>query len=239
MKSNINTFQLDASRMDRARGATLVEAVVALFIFSLGALGLVSLQLTSLVSSGDSQQRSVVLWKAQEFADRIRANRGAVDKYKTAIGNEYNNIGKDTNDGLVKCESSGVFKKPSKICAETSGDESDQCNVDEMVHYDIWDVFCNPNDGLAVQSSVVADGNVGVTNLEVALGQVTPSALTIGGANYTPNGDLVLVMEWLSREAESNTDIASTKNVKTDLCGLVDDRDVASSLDVYCLRFAF
>ena len=58
----------------KQRGVTLIESVIALLVFSLGALGLTAMQLTSLGASGSSQQRSVVLWKAQEFIDRIKSN---------------------------------------------------------------------------------------------------------------------------------------------------------------------
>ena len=55
------------------RGATLVESLIALFVFAIGALGIAALQTTTLVRSDDVKQRSLAIWKAQELADRIKA----------------------------------------------------------------------------------------------------------------------------------------------------------------------
>ncbi len=221
----------------RQIGATLLEAVIAMFIFSVGALGLAALQLTSLASSGDSSQRSMVIWKAQEFADRVRANQSQSGAYITTIDNDaWTTIGTDVPADTITCGVTTGFVRPTNICADTvSGSGSvqagAQCTAAQTVSYDVWDVFCNPNGGLAIASNglaQVADGAGGVTNLEIALFE-NPAA---------GNDDMVLVLEWLSREADANTDIEAATTVQTDLCGLQEDRAIASSLDVYCLRFS-
>ena len=225
---------------NKNQGATLLEAVVAMFIFSLGALGLAAMQLTSLVSSGDSTQRSLVIWKAQEFADRIRANESQADQYIAAINrNDWSKIGTDVQADVVACGTTAGFKKPTTLCSDsvdTSGNvvNGASCSAAQTTAYDVWDVFCNPNGGLAASATgstaatEAQEGSVGVSNMDIALFR-NPAA---------GSDDMVLVIEWLSREAEANTDIASTDTVSTDLCGLQDDREIASSLEVYCLRFS-
>lgn len=232
----MNKTRIISNVFKTQKGATLLEAIIALLIFSLGALGLAALQLTSLVSSGDSSQRTAAIWKAQEFADRIRANQSQVAQYITVVGKDkWDTIGKDVNSQAISCGVTTGFVKP-KVCADSLSSTGTvtaaaTCSAQEVVSYDVWDVFCNPDGGLAAaatNSTQANDGSVGVNNLEVALFE-NPA---------TDNDDLILVLEWLSREAEANTDIAESKTVKTDLCGLQSDLEVASGLEVYCLRFA-
>ena len=218
-------------------GATLIEALIALFIFSIGALGLAALQLTSLMSSGESQQRSAVIWKAQEFADRIRANRGALTEYIATVNRtSLATIGVDSDVGVITCEGTAGFVKPSTICADDENGAGSSCaDEDELADFDVWDVFCNPNGGLATvadtgATDVAAEGSSGVANLEIVLRQNDSSA-------GDTNDDVMLVLEWLSRETDANLDVATTTTISTDICD-IPTLDVASSLNVYCIRFS-
>jgi len=74
--------------LESQRGVTLIEAMISLLIFSVGALGLAAMQLTAITASGDSQQRTMAIWKAQELADRIRSNPNLRQLYVAAIGNQ-------------------------------------------------------------------------------------------------------------------------------------------------------
>jgi type IV pilus assembly protein PilV len=59
----------------RARGFTLVEALIALLVLSIGLLGVAALQLSSLQANSGAFQRSQATFLAQDFVDRMRANR--------------------------------------------------------------------------------------------------------------------------------------------------------------------
>ena len=61
----------------RARGFTLIEALVALLILSIGLLGVAALQLTSLRSNHSSSLRSQATLLAYDIVDRMRANQNA------------------------------------------------------------------------------------------------------------------------------------------------------------------
>ena len=82
----------------KQNGASLIEAIVSLLVFSIGVLGITALQTLSLVRSGDVKQRSVAIWKAQELVDRIRSTRtidnvnGLAGSYKTLIGGDVSEI---------------------------------------------------------------------------------------------------------------------------------------------------
>jgi type IV pilus assembly protein PilV len=73
----------------RARGFTLVEALVALLVLSIGLLGIGMMQLTSLRSNHASSLRSQATLLAYDITDRMRANRNAAintNEYDIAIG---------------------------------------------------------------------------------------------------------------------------------------------------------
>ena len=79
---------LKKSFAHRARGFTLIEALVALVVLSIGLLGVAALQLTSLRSNHGSAMRSQATFLAYDIIDRMRANRAAAltDAYTIALG---------------------------------------------------------------------------------------------------------------------------------------------------------
>ncbi|MEX0733431.1 MAG: type IV pilus modification protein PilV [Steroidobacteraceae bacterium] len=73
---------------ERQRGATLIEALVALLILSIGLLGVAGLQLQALRSNHGAHLRSQATMLAHDIADRMRANRTAAlaGGYNVAVG---------------------------------------------------------------------------------------------------------------------------------------------------------
>ena len=68
----------------RARGFTLVEAMVALVVLAVGMLGIAGLYVTTLRSGGGAIYRMQAVNLAADLADRIRANRDANVAYAGA-----------------------------------------------------------------------------------------------------------------------------------------------------------
>ena len=68
-----------------ARGFTLVEALIALLVLSVGLLGAWGLQLSSLRSHNDSLQQAAALALLRDMAERIRANHSAGARYAEAV----------------------------------------------------------------------------------------------------------------------------------------------------------
>lgn len=60
------------------QGFSLLEALVTLVIFSIGLLGLASLQITALKINHDAQLRSTAVLLANDISERMRANPTAV-----------------------------------------------------------------------------------------------------------------------------------------------------------------
>ena len=214
------------------QGVTLIEAMIALFVFSVGALGLAAMQLSSLTNSGDSQQRSLAIWKAQELADRIRSNPALADDYVIAVNNStIDNIGVDTAAGRVTA-GAGICLTPAVRCSDyinASGVAVDGvvCTDDETVTFDVWEVICDANSGVVSAGGAVESGSSGLAELELVLRQNT---LAVDG-----NDDMEIYFEWVSRRSGEISEV-SRATVETDLCGR-EDVDVDGDLDVYCLRF--
>lgn len=72
-----------SSRLRRQRGVSIVEALVALVVISVGMLGIAGLYLSSLQASRTAKLRSYAVELAGSIADRIRANRDAGASYST------------------------------------------------------------------------------------------------------------------------------------------------------------
>ncbi|HED19244.1 MAG TPA: type IV pilus modification protein PilV [Gammaproteobacteria bacterium] len=62
----------------RQSGFTLIEVLVAMFVLSIGLLGLASLQVTALRNDQSAFMRSQATILAYDLADRMRANSAAV-----------------------------------------------------------------------------------------------------------------------------------------------------------------
>ncbi|MEO0368455.1 MAG: hypothetical protein AAF197_06655 [Pseudomonadota bacterium] len=215
-------------------GATLLEAVVALFVFAVGALGVAALQTTSMVRTDDTKQRTIALWKAQELTDRIRATRtvgapeGLIADYVAAIGNDNS----DDSIGSVDLNDVYACGNLNTRCDDQNGTDAGQCTSAELVASDIWTVFCDPLTGLFPAGAAI-DGSVGLRDLEVAL--------------ETDANESRLYLEWLSRSAEQNEDSSGTdtgqvgsatgvaRTVSRSLCGVATNVD--TRLEAYCVRF--
>lgn len=80
----INHIQSNRSRRHRQRGVSIVEALVALVVISVGMLGIAGLYLSSLQAGRSAKLRTQAVNLAASIADRIRANREAGANYDTA-----------------------------------------------------------------------------------------------------------------------------------------------------------
>jgi type IV pilus assembly protein PilV len=95
----------------RARGATIVEVLVAFVVLSIGMLGLAGLFAVTLRSSGNAIQRVLAVDLASDIADRIRANRRAGSAYTAA---------------------------PVAADDKCVGESSVTCSAEEMAKNDVW-----------------------------------------------------------------------------------------------------
>jgi type IV pilus assembly protein PilV len=77
-----------SKRIDNSAGFTMLEAMIALLVLSIGLLGLAGLQSTSMRLTGESHQRSITTMAASEIIDKIRMRTG-----KQSRADRVNTIG--------------------------------------------------------------------------------------------------------------------------------------------------
>lgn len=113
------------------RGVGLIEVLIALVIFALGVVGMAGLQLRTMSVTIDSTQRSYVVSKAQDIADRIRSSGIPTADYLTV-----NNPASANSDGTY-CDT-----PVATVCADAQGNDVTQCSVPEMRAFDLFDALC-------------------------------------------------------------------------------------------------
>jgi type IV pilus assembly protein PilV len=82
-------------RRRRQRGVSIVEALVALLVLSVGMLGIAVMYLESVRANRTALSRTLAVHLVNDMADRIRANRMGRDKYAVTFGTAPDAPGKD------------------------------------------------------------------------------------------------------------------------------------------------
>ncbi len=103
--------------MKKQAGFSLIEALVAFLLLSVGMLGIASLQAISLRSGYTATLRTVAVIKAEEILERMRANHTALLSYRSAAG-------------------TGTTA-PSVDCSDASGTRI-SCLPVQMAPYDVY-----------------------------------------------------------------------------------------------------
>lgn len=97
MSKQVNRFGVLRRRSES--GFTMVEAMVALVVLTIGLLGIAALLLKSLQSGRTATYRTQAVNLAADLADRIRMNRTAQAAYGTAFD--------DVEVAVATCETTG------------------------------------------------------------------------------------------------------------------------------------
>lgn len=97
-------------------GIGMLEFLIALLIFSMGMMGLLSAQLAGKKASYEAGQRSIATALARDMLERIRANPGQIAVYRLAdVGN-----------------SSHRLPLPAADCDTTA------CSAPQLATFDVW-----------------------------------------------------------------------------------------------------
>lgn len=96
----------------RQRGITMIEALVALIVISVGMLGIAGLYLASLQAGRSANLRVQAVNLAAEMADRIRANRNAKNAYTLAAGTLPSAV---TCSGTTDCTPASLAQSDQNI----------------------------------------------------------------------------------------------------------------------------
>lgn len=124
------------------RGYTLIEVLVALFIMSLGLLGMAGLQVTSLKQNQSAYMRSQATILAYDIIDRMRANVSAVENGNYFVSSGSLTAGCETTSGCTDAQMAShdiarwqarlAEELPSGsglICRDTNTDDSTGGNI--------------------------------------------------------------------------------------------------------------
>lgn len=131
---------LNISRVRTLSGFTLIEVLVAIVIFSIGLLGIASLQIAGLRFAGGSQHRAMATTQAQSITDRMLANLAGVDN------GDYNITG----------------SMPTSFDTDCSGND---CSSSDLSTYDLvtWNqtntAMLPSGDGVVCLDSTPNDGD--------------------------------------------------------------------------------
>tara|TARA_R110001592_G_scaffold215025_2_gene468340 strand:+ start:121095 stop:121775 length:681 start_codon:yes stop_codon:yes gene_type:complete len=101
------------------RGFTLIEALIAFVILSVGLLGIVSLQAMAKTSQHLAIQHTRAVTIADAIVERIRVNPGGIATY---------------NIGLGSAVGVSPISEPSPDCRE----KADTCDADDVAAHDLW-----------------------------------------------------------------------------------------------------
>ena len=105
-------IQYHKTTMFKQRGFSLLEALVAFLILSIGLLGIASLQLISLKAGHTATLRTVAVIKVEEILERIRINQLVVDSYTvdtTTLGVDHGC--NDSSGAMVTCTSAQMVEQ--------------------------------------------------------------------------------------------------------------------------------
>lgn len=111
----------------RVAGATLIEAMVALVIMSIGMLGLAGLQMTGLNDNADAERRTQGTIIVNDLIERMRANTTAV------TAGTYAGI----NFATIDCTAA-----PATYCAARGVNPAVDCTSDQVASFDAYVALC-------------------------------------------------------------------------------------------------
>lgn len=124
----------------RASGFSLIEILVALFVFAIGILTVAGLQIVSKRTNFDAVQRTSATYLAYDIIERMRANPGQLAVYVDDV------LGEDRPVPAVDCRAAA-------------------CTPTQLADFDVWQ-WQQAIDGVAEQSVVggVAANTGGLVN---------------------------------------------------------------------------
>lgn len=178
------------------KGFSLLEVLIAAVIFSIGLLGLASLQVTGLKMSHDSLLRSTASIYANDMADRMRANYPA---FLEGQGGPYDNP-TGANAGLAGCL--------GKTGAGANADQS--CTSSQIAQEDFYEWLASIKGHAATawhsEYPVGLPSGDGIVCVDSTPEDGTPSAPACDGVVAVPNKPVFAIKIWWRERKDDAAD---------------------------------
>jgi len=124
------------------RGVMLIEALIAILIFSIGILGIIGLQASAVQQSTDAKNRA----EAASLADQLMGQMWAGDRSVANLKAQYNACGSASCPGWFNWYTNVKSVLPG---VDAAADTSPQVNVDDAGIVTISLLWRAPGDGAA------------------------------------------------------------------------------------------
>jgi type IV pilus assembly protein PilV len=172
--------------VDRSGGIGMLEFLIALLIFSMGMMGLLSAQLAGKQAGFGASQRSVATSLARDILERMRANSGQIQAYQVS----------DAGDASRR------LPLPDTDC------ETAACSAVQLAAFDLWqweslllgetEKYSEGYAGGLVSPRACINAEGGTVVVAISWGSATEAAYAPGAVcggdevldNATPGGDM-------------------------------------------------
>lgn len=156
----------------KIHGATLLEVMIALMIFSIGMLGLSALQLTGLRETGNAEKRTQAALLANDMIERMRANPTGVNSgaYDDAT----------INYAAIDCTA------PPKYCEDHGATAAATCSTAEIAKFDAYTVKCQTN--VRLPSGKLSEQCTDIHGVPAACAANTFRTITVSWKNINDYG---------------------------------------------------
>lgn len=152
-----------------ARGAGLIEVLIALFVVAIGLLGIASLQFMSLRSNFEAVQRTTASLLAQDIIERMRANYKVLDTYAGTLETPLPSLGGNP-----------AASEPQPTCYNSAS----TCTPLQLAAHDLWE-WEQAIDGVAESDTATAAYTGGLTLPTACLySKVSDTAATRSGSYF-------------------------------------------------------
>lgn len=176
-------------------GFTLLEVLISIVIFSIGLLGLASLQITGIRLNHDSLLRTIATIQANDMADRMRTNVAATSLGATS---PYNNPTK------------AATGNPNCLGKDGSGNPADvQCTPAQMAGQDFYEWYASISGQAATSWSPATQATLpsgtGVVCIDSTPNDGTPSAPACDNVIATAGKPIFAIKIWWVERIDANS----------------------------------
>jgi type IV pilus assembly protein PilV len=128
------SYQILRGRLNRPiKGFALIEVLVSVVVFSIGLIGLASLQTISLKHNNTSYMRSQAILLAQDIADRMRANMAAVNAGDYNMNSVTPDVVSFTCTDATSCDSQEIAQMDLYLWETGNQDDDKRSSVAEVL----------------------------------------------------------------------------------------------------------